>query len=198
MPTDDDGSKHDDHRHAIVRLNPNPPSSNAAAITTTTPSPKPNPRFLSFLLRAIIMALIVSLFLLFLGVAAFALLHIFLAGRALHRHRNRSRRHTTPDAYSADDLQRFLNRSKYVHELPGTVKDCAVCLDSFREGQWCRSLPSCNHMFHEKCVDSWLTRMSNCPICRTRVRLNSGASASVISNDDCNLLWAVGVGQRGG
>uniref|UniRef100_A0A5B7BIH6 RING-type domain-containing protein n=1 Tax=Davidia involucrata TaxID=16924 RepID=A0A5B7BIH6_DAVIN len=197
MPTDD---YKDDHRHANLRLNPNPNPSTSTSTPNPTraqyppPPPKPNPRFLSLLLQAIIMALIISLFLLFLGVAALA---FFIAGGVLHRHRIRRRTSQFSDSatpsHSAEDLQKFLPRLKYAAGLLERAKDCAVCLESFKEGEWCRSLPVCNHMFHENCVDNWLTKVPNCPICRSRVQFNSEASASGISDDDCKLLWAVGV-----
>uniref|UniRef100_A0A5B7C2H0 RING-type domain-containing protein n=1 Tax=Davidia involucrata TaxID=16924 RepID=A0A5B7C2H0_DAVIN len=190
MPTDDNK---DDHRHANVRLNPNP-STTTGSQYPPPPSSQPNPRFLSLLLKAIIMALIIPLFLLFLGVAAVALLHIFFAGgAALHRRRNTPFSDAAAASSYSSDLQKFLPRLKFAAGLAETARDCAVCLESFKEGEWCRTLPACNHMFHENCVDNWLTKVPNCPICRTRVRLNSGASASVISDDDCMLLWAVSV-----
>ncbi|CAA7022021.1 unnamed protein product [Microthlaspi erraticum] len=49
--------------------------------------------------------------------------------------------------------------------------DCVVCLDDFRKSDWCRRLPSCGHVFHQKCVDPWFRKARTCPICRARVRL---------------------------
>ncbi|CAN8326619.1 unnamed protein product [Cochlearia groenlandica] len=46
---------------------------------------------------------------------------------------------------------------------------CVVCIDGFRQGQWCRRLPRCGHVFHRKCVDLWLIKVSTCPICRDKV-----------------------------
>lgn len=45
--------------------------------------------------------------------------------------------------------------------------DCAVCLDGFKSGDKCRLLPVCNHSFHADCVDEWLVKNPNCPICRS-------------------------------
>lgn len=44
---------------------------------------------------------------------------------------------------------------------------CAVCLESFEDGQRLRLLPACCHVFHSECVDDWLHRNATCPICRT-------------------------------
>ncbi|XP_078438339.1 RING-H2 finger protein ATL56-like [Wolffia australiana] len=48
--------------------------------------------------------------------------------------------------------------------------DCAVCLESFREGDRCRALPRCGHSFHRACVDRWLVVAPLCPVCRTGLR----------------------------
>ena len=29
------------------------------------------------------------------------------------------------------------------------------------------------HIFHQKCIDQWLSRKSNCPICKNRVRADN-------------------------
>ncbi|KAL3617982.1 hypothetical protein CASFOL_038303 [Castilleja foliolosa] len=49
--------------------------------------------------------------------------------------------------------------------------DCAICLDSFREGDEYRNLRICKHLFHSKCVDRWIEKNPSCPVCRTRVDL---------------------------
>lgn len=57
----------------------------------------------------------------------------------------------------------------------------------------------CNHVFHVSCVDSWLAKVLNCPVCRAPVRFNSRASLSCgISShehsddddDEFKVLWA--------
>ncbi|KAI8026837.1 RING-H2 finger protein ATL48 [Camellia lanceoleosa] len=49
----------------------------------------------------------------------------------------------------------------------GPEMDCAVCLESFKKGDLCKLLPICKHTFHAQCIDSWLIKTPNCPICRT-------------------------------
>jgi hypothetical protein len=50
---------------------------------------------------------------------------------------------------------------------PVIEKDCYICLESFKEGSYKRTLV-CNHTFHKKCVDKWFNKHDNdtCPICR--------------------------------
>ncbi|KAJ9182750.1 hypothetical protein P3X46_006708 [Hevea brasiliensis] len=45
--------------------------------------------------------------------------------------------------------------------------ECAICLEEFKEGEKCRMLvPSCVHIFHKDCIDTWLSEDTRCPLCR--------------------------------
>lgn len=68
-----------------------------------------------------------------------------------------------------------------------------MCLEFFKGGERCRVLPDCGHVFHAGCVDGWLVRRDNCPVCRARVRLDLGPAGSAMGDDDCKVFWAVGV-----
>ncbi|MED6133360.1 hypothetical protein PIB30_027526 [Stylosanthes scabra] len=156
------------------------------------PLPKPNPNILSFFLKPIIMLLITALFFLFLGFAAFILLHLFLIGGALHRLRNRPYSSSLhPSSSSSDALSpRHLTnlphfRVSRASPSPGPDSRCVVCLDGFRNGQWCRNLAACGHVFHRRCVDTWLMKVAACPTCRTPVRLN----AAVTRDDHAPQFW---------
>lgn len=45
---------------------------------------------------------------------------------------------------------------------------CMVCLCEFQIADTCRKLP-CNHVFHQGCIDEWLQRCTDCPICKGNV-----------------------------
>eukprot|EP01132_Coremiostelium_polycephalum_P007418 gene7418-9119_t len=47
-------------------------------------------------------------------------------------------------------------------------KDCSICLEIFKEGDFLRTLP-CLHHFHSNCVDKWLKIKTVCPICKCEV-----------------------------
>ena len=47
-------------------------------------------------------------------------------------------------------------------------RTCMVCLEDFELAVPCRRLP-CGHVFHQSCVDEWLRRCTDCPICKANV-----------------------------
>ncbi|XP_062148870.1 RING-H2 finger protein ATL78-like [Alnus glutinosa] len=50
--------------------------------------------------------------------------------------------------------------------LPGMDAECVICLSEFAPGDRVRLLPKCNHGFHVRCIDKWLSSHSSCPKCR--------------------------------
>lgn len=47
--------------------------------------------------------------------------------------------------------------------------DCAICLEEMKIGDWYKKLPRCEHCFHAKCIDQWLSTRETCPVCREEV-----------------------------
>mmetsp|Transcript_85322 Transcript_85322/g.236426 ORF Transcript_85322/g.236426 Transcript_85322/m.236426 type:complete len:400 (-) Transcript_85322:180-1379(-) len=45
---------------------------------------------------------------------------------------------------------------------------CMICLGDFVLADECRRLP-CRHVFHASCIDEWLRRCTDCPICKDNV-----------------------------
>ncbi|KAE9608710.1 hypothetical protein Lal_00020720 [Lupinus albus] len=50
--------------------------------------------------------------------------------------------------------------------LPSLDSECMICLSEFVNGDKVRILPKCNHGFHVRCIDKWLSSHSSCPKCR--------------------------------
>ncbi|XP_071729684.1 E3 ubiquitin-protein ligase SIS3-like [Rutidosis leptorrhynchoides] len=52
-----------------------------------------------------------------------------------------------------------------LREIPTDCSDCPICLKEFRINQKVRGLP-CAHIFHKKCIATWLRVNMSCPQCR--------------------------------
>lgn len=50
---------------------------------------------------------------------------------------------------------------------------CAICLEPFSAPQLLRDLPHCCHTFHVDCIDTWLRKKADCPVCRGTVAPSS-------------------------
>ncbi|XBI95714.1 hypothetical protein VPH35_032120 [Triticum aestivum] len=50
----------------------------------------------------------------------------------------------------------------------GTTDDCAICLDGL-EGEPAVELPACRHSFHRRCISTWFSKKTTCPMCREDV-----------------------------
>ncbi|KAI3429989.1 RING-type domain-containing protein [Psidium guajava] len=125
--------------------------------------------------------IVISVVLLLVGIAVLVVIHLCMVGR-LFRERYRSgvlvQRVGAPTVnISSEDLDNlpcfdYAGGTGDRGTNNGPV-DCPVCLESFKVGEKCRSLPSCNHGFHAQCIDSWLLKTPICPICRTRLLVPS-------------------------
>jgi hypothetical protein len=54
--------------------------------------------------------------------------------------------------------------------------ECSICLTSFEAGDKVRRLPNCSHTFHKSCIDLWLLRSADCPLCKRGVVCASSAN----------------------
>jgi len=52
----------------------------------------------------------------------------------------------------------------------GQECECAICINDFKNGDTVRRLPICGHTFHRSCIDLWLLRRADCPLCKRSVR----------------------------
>jgi len=44
--------------------------------------------------------------------------------------------------------------------------ECPICINTFKAGDTVRTLPGCDHSFHKSCIDLWLLRRADCPLCK--------------------------------
>jgi len=47
--------------------------------------------------------------------------------------------------------------------------ECSICLNDLCATDSCRQLGSCGHSFHRCCIDLWLLRRADCPLCKQNV-----------------------------
>ena len=69
---------------------------------------------------------------------------------------------------------------------------CSICLSQYHDGDILRMLP-CFHKYHRSCVDPWLKKKTNCPLCNTDLRKLYETSdrlypEDLISNNDNNEM----------
>ncbi|XP_057983192.1 E3 ubiquitin-protein ligase ATL23-like [Malania oleifera] len=121
--------------------------------------------------QIMVMAIVLSLILLFAGIVMLVLIHVCIVGRAFRRGSGNitmvERVSTGSRSMSRDDIEKLPCFDFEAKQKGSSPVDCAVCLENFKAGEKCRLLPLCKHSFHARCVDSWLLMASICPICRT-------------------------------
>ncbi|XVF60635.1 hypothetical protein PTKIN_Ptkin08bG0064200 [Pterospermum kingtungense] len=76
---------------------------------------------------------------------------------------------------AAHDIERRTNAVVYKNE-ESNISDCAICLEELRDGDSCRILPKCNHLYHQLCIDKWLLKNGHCPLCRASLRRSIGTN----------------------
>jgi len=60
--------------------------------------------------------------------------------------------------------------SEAPEESGAPCAECSICLQSLEPREEIRELCSCRHTFHRGCIDLWLLRCSECPLCKRSVR----------------------------
>ncbi|KAK8966467.1 E3 ubiquitin-protein ligase ATL31 [Platanthera guangdongensis] len=69
------------------------------------------------------------------------------------------------------------------HKIGKGALECAICLNEFEDDDTIRLLPKCDHVFHQDCIDAWLSKHVTCPVCRTNYAVvdtqgNEGAAVA--------------------
>jgi len=74
---------------------------------------------------------------------------------------------------SKHDISQYtLTQSYKKSDKSDDKSSCNICLSEFDEGEKIRTLP-CFHSFHTNCIDNWLNRKAECPVCRSSVEPSS-------------------------
>lgn len=56
----------------------------------------------------------------------------------------------------------------------GDERECPICITGFKQGDSLRTLHACDHTFHRSCIDLWLLRRADCPLCKRSARGHVG------------------------
>ncbi|PPD73974.1 hypothetical protein GOBAR_DD29096 [Gossypium barbadense] len=43
-------------------------------------------------------------------------------------------------------------------EIESYCTQCVICLEEFQDGDCCRVLHNCRHLYHQLCIDEWLVK----------------------------------------
>ncbi|PWA86965.1 Zinc finger, RING/FYVE/PHD-type [Artemisia annua] len=131
-----------------------------------------------------VLEIVTSMVLLFVGIAVLVIIHICIANSTFGMTQDNIENSTVvqrSNTLSEDDIKKLPLYYYMLNEDDAEdVKrvDCAVCLECFKDGDKCRLLPNCRHSFHASCIDSWLIKSVACPICRTCVDLERSRGES--------------------
>lgn len=66
------------------------------------------------------------------------------------------------------DNQTSINNIPSYNYIENKCDNCIVCMDTIKKNDNCKKL-SCGHIFHSDCIDNWLLKVLECPICRKSV-----------------------------
>jgi len=69
------------------------------------------------------------------------------------------------NAAGSQDIQALPVHKVDEHTNLGTQTCCTICIEDFQDGDELKTLP-CLHIYHKKCIDSWLARDNSCPVCK--------------------------------
>lgn len=72
------------------------------------------------------------------------------------------------EGLTPNDIEILPSRVYRSCDHPNGIEPCSVCLEPFEDGDNLRMLP-CFHQFHNQCIDTWLRRSRQCPVCKTNI-----------------------------
>ncbi|XP_068731902.1 E3 ubiquitin-protein ligase RNF13-like [Montipora capricornis] len=92
----------------------------------------------------------------------FVLMAMFMISRYYRHYLEQRRNRLSPTNLRKIPTKKFKKGDDYYDV-------CAICLEEYRDGERLRILP-CEHAYHCKCVDPWLTEgKRTCPVCKRPV-----------------------------
>ena len=56
------------------------------------------------------------------------------------------------------------------HRTKSENEKCVICQFDIEEGSNIKKL-NCEHFYHDKCIDEWLSKEKHCPFCKIEVKI---------------------------
>jgi hypothetical protein len=78
---------------------------------------------------------------------------------------------TTQQGLRIEDLNQFTELILSSELTENEI--CSICRNNFNDNEIIRKINSCQHLFHQQCLDSWLSRNITCPMCRNNIYPNT-------------------------
>lgn len=91
----------------------------------------------------------------------------------------RSRRQRGLDPAILETFPTLVYSEVKEHKIGKGALECAICLNEFEDDDTIRLLPKCDHVFHQECIDAWLSNHVTCPVCRTNYSVVDNEGATV-------------------
>lgn len=76
---------------------------------------------------------------------------------------------SAPQHPSSSLLQNNHDEEEGKNQEEENERTCSICLDIFQVGDsvsWAKYQDSCRHVYHTRCISSWLKKSYECPCCR--------------------------------
>jgi len=70
------------------------------------------------------------------------------------------------------------------------TSECSICLNELGQDDTVRRLSNCSHCFHRSCIDLWLLRRADCPLCKQNVLIKEEAGPVTEVQTEANR-WLV-------
>ncbi|GER25452.1 RING/U-box superfamily protein [Striga asiatica] len=93
------------------------------------------------------------------------------------------------DPSALESLPTFTYSEVRDHKIGKGALECAICLNEFEPDEALRLIPTCDHVFHQDCIDAWLASHVTCPVCRADLTPDPPSAAAADDDDgDDNQL----------
>ncbi|KAL4499032.1 hypothetical protein ABPG72_016934 [Tetrahymena utriculariae] len=85
----------------------------------------------------------------------------------------------------------FTEKIKELYQIADL--QCSVCLEEFVLGKDKIKVTICNHIFHDNCLDEWLSKFKNCPLCRqihslSQIKTHLEKNSKILQKNKCRII----------